>query len=903
MKSPADFEIHWRYKLKIRVMAILMAMFLLALFVIILIAKTLGEDLIERQAYANLADAGHRVVAELERRTVHAEALADSIARVGASLPAGQSEFTGLITAVMNNPRSQHLIAGGGVWPEPYEFRPERDRDSFFWGRDEQGGLLFYDGYNRREGAGYHQEEWYVPAKYLRPGSVYWSRSYTDRHSLQPMVTVSVPMMRRGERIGVATIDLKLEGLRELLGQATSPFGGYAYAVDRNGRFLAFPNDSMAQYPQGKEVSGSLISYMDINELAYNEPAFRSVAAVLEHHREAPLTSTSERVTRLASLADSLTAQSYQIEKNEAPLIAAALLDPTDDLGPLQLRDRHLRVKQDYFLNEPVFVSITSMPDTNWRIVTVMPQSAARKDVAELFWLMIGGTITAVLGTMLLVWYFLRRSLTQPLANLADQLKNNFSDSGDSCAVLETSDKGELGAVAHWFNARSEQLLESQRQVKQLAFFDALTGLPNRRLLLDRLRQKLVGAKRKDAFGALLFIDLDNFKDLNDSLGHSVGDKLLLQVGQRLQHLCREEDTIARLGGDEFVVVIGNETHHAKIAAVNASAVAKRIIDTLSKPFELAGNRHHVSASIGVSLFSGEQQDVEIILKQADTAMYQAKASGRNHYCFFEMDMQQRADERLRIQGELRHAIASDQLRLFYQPQLDADGDCLSVEALIRWQHPQKGLVPPGDFIGIAEESTLILKLGSWVLYEACRQISGWNKQGLKLHHVSVNVSPRQFQQHDFIEVVQSAIKQAGIPSSQLMLEITEGVIFENTEAAIAKMHALRNLGVSISMDDFGTGYSSLTYLKKLPLDQLKIDQSFVREIDVCDSDAVIVEAIISMAQQLGYEVIAEGVETKEQLAVLAGKGCTYYQGYYFSPPLAVSGFVEYLQQQGTMKL
>ena len=376
-----------------------------------------------------------------------------------------------------------------------------------------------------------------------------------------------------------------------------------------------------------------------------------------------------------------------------------------------------------------------------------------------------------------------------------------------------------------------------------------------------------------------------------------MGDELLVQVGRRLNHCLREEDTIARLGGDEFVVMANCDNSCPKQSIINAATVAGRVIDGLSKPFELSGNQHHVTASIGISLFPNEQQGVDEILKQADTAMYQAKSRGRNTFCFFESDMQQKADERLRIQKELRHAINADQLRLFYQPQLDADGTCRSAEALVRWFHPKNGMIPPMEFIPIAEESSLILALGGWVLFEACRQISCWNAQGITLHHVAVNVSPRQFQQSDFIEVVKSAIEQSDIRPEQLMLEITEGVILENTDDAITKMHALRALGVSISMDDFGTGYSSLTYLKKLPLDQLKIDQSFVQDITTEDRDVVIVQTIIAMAQHLGYEVIAEGVETQEQQLLLRSKGCLHYQGYYYSPPLEVGGFVEYLQE------
>lgn len=897
LSTPKYFEICWHNRLQFRVLVIFLGMFILAMLIIIVIASTLGKNLIERQAYLKLSDAGHRVVSELERRTVQASSLAESIAKIASSLPVDSPEFGNIIKQVMDHEGTRHLVAGGGVWPEPYEFRADRKRDSFFWGRNRQGHLEFYSDYNDSSGTGYHHEEWYVPAKYLSPGEVYWSKSYTDPHSLQPMVTVSAAMIRQGQNIGVATIDLKLEGLRELLDEATREFGGYAFAVDRNGRFLSFPNDNLTKNSGNVLESGSLIPFINIEELAQRKADFLPFLTLLGHHHGLPSGSSTGNDEQLMDLAGSLVEQSYQIGKPEALIIAATLLKPSNEVTHLEFDEQHMGLQQDYFLKEPVFVSITTMPGTYWQVVTVMSQSTARQDAVDLFNLLIGITLVAVLGTMVLVWGLLRFNLTQPLIKLAEQLKHSFLDGEQVTPLIETRDKGELGALAHWFNLRSEQLLKSQKQVKHLAFYDALTDLPNRRLLMDRLSQKLAFAKRRGRRGALLFIDLDNFKDLNDSLGHSTGDELLIQVSHRLKLALRDEDTIARLGGDEFVVMVTCDDTCRKASVGNAAAVAERLVDEFSKPFDLSGTQYHISASIGISMFPNGQQNVEEILKQADTAMYQTKASGRNNFCFFETDMQQRADERLRIQEQLRHAITGNQLALFYQPQIDADGSCRSAEALVRWLHPKEGLIPPSAFIPIAEKSSLILSLGGWVLFEACRQISCWNARGLKLQHVSVNVSPRQFQQSDFIEVVKSAVEEADIRPEQLMLEITEGVVFENTESAIAKMHALRALGVSISLDDFGTGYSSLTYLKKLPLNQLKIDQSFVRDVATEKRDAVIIESIISMAQQLGYEVIAEGVETEGQQMLLRSKGCLHYQGYYYSPPLEVTGFVEYMQK------
>lgn len=896
VNETTNVKIPWYNRLQFRVLAIFLIMFMLIVVAIISIANTLGESMIERQAYSKLADAGHRVISELQRRTLQAESLVDSMAKVAVGLPTDNNHYPALIKQLIDHQGSRHLIAGGGVWPEPFKFSPKKERDSYFWGRNQHGELHFYDDYNQADTAGYHHEEWYVPTKQLQSGGIYWSKSYTDPYSLQPMVTVSTPMYQQEHNVGVATIDLKLEGLRELLHKATSRFGGYAFAIDRNGRFLAFPDDSLARNKQPIVTDGSLIPFRTIYELAEELSSFRPFSTLLDRQIDSIALSASEHDEQFSSMANKLATDSYQIQLPEAKIIAAVLIDSAKPTSHLNFTEQHTVLAQDYFLKEAVFVSVTTMPKTYWQIVTVMPQSVARLETVALFNLLITVTIIAVLAAMTVAWLYLRYHLTQPLRHLSHQLKNSIQDKNQSIPLIKTRDKGELGALAHWFNLRSKQLNESQIQIKNLAFYDGLTSLPNRRLLLDRLEQKLKTSKRRKYKGAALFIDVDNFKNLNDSLGHSVGDELLVQVGNRLSECLRDEDTIARIGGDEFVIVIISESHNLYEIEQQAARVASRIIESLSLPFELSGFQYHITVSMGISLFPKEHQGVDEILKEADTAMYQAKSNGRNTFRFFEEQMQTKADELLRIQRDLRYAIDTNELSLHYQPQVDVSGICHSVEALVRWHHPEDGQISPAIFIPIAEKSGLILSLGRWVLFEACHQISRWNEQGLILHHVAVNVSPRQFKQDDFIYEVTSALEQFHIRPQQLMLEITEGVILDDTEAAVNKMNALREIGVSISMDDFGTGYSSLTYLKQLPLDQLKIDQSFIHGITSQPDDAVIVEAIISMARQLGYEVIAEGVETEEQRHLLLEKGCFLYQGFYFSRPLPVDGLVSYLE-------
>ncbi len=434
---------------------------------------------------------------------------------------------------------------------------------------------------------------------------------------------------------------------------------------------------------------------------------------------------------------------------------------------------------------------------------------------------------------------------------------------------------------------------QAEQQIRTLAFSDPLTGLPNRRLLMDRLEQALAGAHRRARHGALLFIDLDNFKTVNDTLGHDKGDALLKQVATRLIACVREGDTAARLGGDEFVVLLEDLSSDPQQAAKQTQVVTAKILNALDQPYELDGHGHHSSASIGVTLFGGaEREGIEESLKRAELAMYEAKATGRNTLRFFEPEMRTAANTRATLEADLRVAVTQGQFLLYYQPQGGGDARLMGVEALLRWQRPERGLVSPAEFIPIAETSGLILPLGRWVLETACKQLAAWATRPEMSHlTMAVNVSARQFRQTDFVEEVVTILEATGAKPENLKLELTESVLVDNVGDIIVKMNALKARGVGFSVDDFGTGYSSLSYLKRLPLDQLKIDQSFVRDILVDPNDAAIAKMVVALADTLGLSVIAEGVETEAQRGFLADLGCHTYQGYLFSRPLPIQEF------------
>jgi diguanylate cyclase (GGDEF)-like protein/PAS domain S-box-containing protein len=435
-------------------------------------------------------------------------------------------------------------------------------------------------------------------------------------------------------------------------------------------------------------------------------------------------------------------------------------------------------------------------------------------------------------------------------------------------------------------------------EIHHLAFYDPLTGLPNIRLLRDRLKPALVSSYRSGRKGALLFIDLDNFKTLNDTLGHHMGDLLLQQVAQRLEFCVREGDTVARLGGDEFVVVLEDLSKQTLEAAAQTEVISNKILVTLNQPYQLATYYYNCTSSIGATLFNEHDQSADELLKQADIAMYQAKDAGRNAMRFFDQQMQISIDTRVAMEADLRLAITENQFELYYQPQVNHNRQIIGAEVLIRWQHPQNGFTSPADFIPLAEATGLILPIGAWVLETACIQLKSWESDFQAQHLLlAVNVSARQFHQVDFVEQVQLVILRSGINPERLKLELTESLVLDNIDDTIIKMNALREIGVRFSMDDFGTGYSSLSSLKKLPLNQLKIDQSFVRDIASDPDDVVIVQTIIAMAKSLGMAVIAEGVETEVQRAFLEQHDCHLYQGYLFSRPVPIEQFETLLRQ------
>jgi len=515
-----------------------------------------------------------------------------------------------------------------------------------------------------------------------------------------------------------------------------------------------------------------------------------------------------------------------------------------------------------------------------------------RARALSVLWVFIGliglaGAITFVIG----------RDLAQAMRRLSGRVTSVAKGELDG-DVPDVERADEVGVMARALLV----LRDTSREAAELRL-DQLTGLPTRKLLMDRLKQVKARIARSGDYGGLMLIDMDRFKTLNDTHGHDAGDMLLREVARRLTANVREGDTVARLGGDEFVVVLADIGRTEQAAAAAIETVGKTILSVLNQPYNLGNVTHISAASIGITLFKHDGVWAEDLLKQADLAMYKSKDSGRNVCRFFDPHMEAAVQDRATLEKELRQAIADGQFQLHYQPQVGSDGTFKGVEALLRWQHPQRGIVLPSEFIPVAEETGLILPLGQWVLTTACEQMAAWAARpqlaGVK---VAVNISARQFQQAGFVEQVVAALHSAGVDPKRLTLELTESLLLHNVEDVIEKMSALQRQGVNFALDDFGTGYSSLFYLKRLPLNQLKIDLSFVRDVLTDPDDAAIAKMIVALGQTLGLEVVAEGIETEPQREFLASSGCHFYQGYLFSPPLPAEGLEPFLRRRGQVR-
>ena len=494
-----------------------------------------------------------------------------------------------------------------------------------------------------------------------------------------------------------------------------------------------------------------------------------------------------------------------------------------------------------------------------------------------------------VIVTLIISLIILNSLLSVPLKRLLHGI--GIITKGDYSHKISIKNNDELGLISQEFNKMAQTIKERESQLDELAHYDVLTKMPNRAMFLTSLENAISRAKRNKTKLAVFFLDLDEFKSINDTLGHNIGDKLLIKVAHNLSHVMRRNDLLARIGGDEFNILIEDLD-----SAVTAEEIAHKMIEQMGLALVIDDNRMHITGSIGIAIYPDDARDSMTLLKNADIAMYNAKDNGKNRYQFFSQELSISLENRTKMLKELKEALNENEFKLYYQPKFSLEsGEIYAAEALIRWENPTLGFITPDQFIPLAEESGEIINIGAWVIEQACKDFALWEKLGLCISQVSVNVSNIQFTQHNIIRTLQNAIKNAGIKPQSLEIEMTESYVYENSNKALEVLHKIREIGIDIAMDDFGTGYSSMSYLKQLPLSRLKIDKSFIDDIPHNDDDVEITKIIIALAKVMGLEITAEGIETQEQIQFLQELECNEGQGYICSKPLPNEQFVELL--------
>lgn len=986
-------QVPFRHGLQAKVLIGVLIGLAMMLAAVLLVFYARGYDLLLARERALASSATQRLAAEMGQQLALAEGLAATLANLGEQLPHDETLWRKLLPHLLDMEDRAELIAGGGIWPEPGEFSAGTERRSFFWGRDSEGKLRYFDDYNAVDGPGYHQEEWYVPARHQREAHCYWSRSYQDPYTGEPMVTCSAPM-RRGRRfIGVSTVDLRLSGLQQFLDDRGRALDGYAFALDRNEVFITLPLGTIAP-SSADAASGAALA---VDSLIRQYPLFSELAAYLRQG------TTIQTDPALSALATSIASESNNIDYPEALRIADQLRGDGSDGVEL----RQATLEHDAFLHEAVLVTSLRFPNAHWQLVVVQSARIVSDAVLGVMRQVAWTMSWAIIGVMVIAGWLVRRYLVVPIRHMVSQLAS--AEQASAPGTIDVPGRDELGLLARKFNAFAEQLRNSsdqlrasaaqfravtelahdaliqvaddgtirtlnrsgeqmfgwnesdllglpltqltpwdprldmetridgetrvtsraatrvqeltaqrrdgstfpaeisvsywrgpsaglyniqvrdvterkraEEQVRLLATYDTLTGLPNRTLFNDRLQQAIANSLRSGRMLAVLFLDLDHFKLANDSLGHAVGDALLRAVAGRLQTRLLAGASLARLGGDEFALLLPEIKN-----AGTAARMANSLISALGEAFEIAGNRVHVGVSVGITLCPNDDSDADQLLRKADLAMYHAKAEGRNTYRFYTERLHHELMERRALLEDLESAIAEDQLVLHYQPVVNAKtGQLHGIEALLRWQHPVRGLLAPDLFIPLCESSGMIVPLGQWIIERALSDLAAWDQAGMPPARLAINLSLAQFHDPELVSAVSSALNRHRLAADRLEFELTETVLMHDQDEAVGLMQGLRRIGVSLTVDDFGTGYSSLAYLKRFPVQKLKIDKSFVIGVADDPDSAIICRTVIGLGHNLGMELVAEGVERKADLAFIQRHACDWAQGYYFSAPL-----------------
>lgn len=842
---------------------------------------------LEDNSSKQIEASGNAIVAELIRQTSLVRSLSEGLGVVVNSIPFSDELYRTLLPELIDINNANNLVAGGGVWPEPKQLDPNKERNSYFWGKNTSGQLDFYDDYNSADGKGYHNEEWYVPAKFLSGESCYWSRSYIDPFSKEPMVTCTTPIRRDNHYVGASTIDMKLEGLHAFFINQSENLGGYVFLVDQNNKFITFPYSEYIIKENSSE-------FIDIYELANKQPQFQYLADRLDKISTETLSIPNELLQKRQDMANFFNNTSYQVTPTQAEIMASSIINPIQE----KIRDSYLldqfQLENDFLLQEDANISIFHIPDSYWKLVVATPVASDFIATSQIIKRISKQIFIPTIITMLIFFAFVHYFFIHPLIRISQHLRDNSNNPEDE-RLLEDFGKGDFGRLAYLYNKKTtlvkKSLLEISKSNSQLqiyASYDDLTGTYNRRAF-ENFIDKTIQSETRNEY-AVFYLDLDQFKVVNDTAGHIAGDQLLKSITQCISKVLRDDDILARIGGDEFAMIV-------KAPSIDtALAIADRIKHAISDyRFNYQGNIFTVSSSIGILHLSTLTGNKQKILSCVDSACYAAKEAGRNRnhlYLPEDTGLSDRFGEMESLVA-LRKAIDGNRLFLEYQliKHITGASPC-GFEALVRMKDPNGNTIYPNNFMPAAERYNATWDVDKWVIEQAISEFTKIRKS-FTVGFCSINLTADALNHEHLLNTIKQALLNNDITGEYFCFEITETNAIANIDIAFKIINQIRDLGSRVSLDDFGTGMSSYSYLKELPVDYLKIDGAFVKNIEEDSIDHAFVKSITDIADAMKIQTVAEWVENENIIFTLKDIGVTYAQGFGISKPMSYIKLIE----------
>jgi diguanylate cyclase (GGDEF)-like protein len=859
---------------------------ILAIFAFVLQGEL--REKLENDSSKQISASGNAIVAELVQQTSLVKSLAESLAAVVSATPYSDTLYHQLLPRLIGIDHSSTIVAGGGIWPEPHTLDINKQRNSYFWGKNDLGEFDFYNDYNLDNGEGYHNEEWYVPAKYLTHNSCYWSRSYIDPFSKEPMVTCTVPILKQNQFTGAASIDMKLEGLHKLLKKQSDDIGGYVFLIDQNNKFITFPE---TQYIKNTDNTGLL----DVSELALNHPEFQDLSNRLLKISERTSAIPPEASQLHRSMATYFDEKSYQVSAQQSATMAAVIINPIKNKKNTSYLLDSFQLEDDLLLQEKVNISVFHVPESYWKLIVVTPVSTDLITVSNIIKKALKQTFITTIFTMLIFFIFVHIFFIHPLIRISQHLRN-YADNPDEEKLLEGFGKGDFGKLAYWYNKKTAiikkslaEISKSNTQLKIYASYDDLTGTYNRRAFENMLEETLQSDYRNER--AIFYLDLDQFKVVNDTAGHIAGDQLLKEISACISKTLRDNDILARIGGDEFAMIITARTVETSLVIADRVKLA-----VAAYRFNWQGKIFTISSSIGILHLSTLKANKQTVLSCVDSACYAAKEAGRNRnhlYLPEDHNLSARFGEMESLVA-LRKAIDENRLFIEYQLIKHIKGTELSgFEALVRMKDTEGKTIYPNNFMPAAERYNATWDVDRWVIKNTIAEFKNL-KQRFEIGFCSINLTADALNHDQLLTTIENSLIENNISGSFFCFEITETSAIANIELARKTIMGIRQLGSRVSLDDFGTGMSSYSYLKELPVDYIKIDGVFVKNIESDVIDHAFVKSITDIANAMEISTVAEWVENENIVGTLKNIGVDYAQGFGISKPMSYSALIDH---------